>query len=295
MKFALAYSVMAHVSLPSENARSSTDHVSIDPTAFATVIDALESDSFFEALRVFINRTTQIDNCVALVFSLDGPPLILHHWSPQQPNYFQMLYRQGAYVLDPFYLASFDERRCGIHLMNDIAPDSFYESDFYMTYYKKVEMIDEIGLLCPIDDRLTAHLSLGRRSNSTPYDSEDLHRLRCLEPLLQTLLKRQSQAQVEQWRLASNGHFHGSSSGALVTKNWLAPYSVTNREAEIAGLILRGHSNISIGHALDISAETVKVHRRNLYSKLQISSQAELFLLFINHILPAREVPLNAH
>jgi DNA-binding CsgD family transcriptional regulator len=63
---------------------------------------------------------------------------------------------------------------------------------------------------------------------------------------------------------------------------------VTAREAEIADMILRGHSNASMGVILSISAETVKVHRKNLYAKMWISSQAKPFQLFISHILPQR-------
>ena len=58
----------------------------LEPVLFARVIEALETERFFEALRDFINAAVQIDNCVALAFSADTPPLILHQWSPQEPN-----------------------------------------------------------------------------------------------------------------------------------------------------------------------------------------------------------------
>lgn len=53
--------------------------------------------------------------------------------------------------------------------------------------------------------------------------------------------------------------------------------ALTRREAQLAALILQGHSNLSAALDLGISRETVKVHRRNIYRKLDISSQAELF------------------
>lgn len=257
----------------------------MDPVLFGRVIDALETDRFFEALRDFINAVVQIDNCVALAFSSDTPPLILHQWSPQEPNYFQMLYCQGAYVLDPFYRISLDDRRGGTFLLDEISPDSFNESDFYQAYYRKVQMIDEIGLLWPIDERRTIHLSLGRRARSAHYSPEDLAHIRHLEPILQALLKRHTRLRIEQWRKTSMPAATPAASSAQIASRWLAPYNVTTREAEIAAMVLRGHSNTSIGLTLNISMETVKVHRRNLYSKVRISSQAELYMLFINHIL----------
>ncbi|MHA7200753.1 response regulator transcription factor, partial [Burkholderia pseudomallei] len=56
---------------------------------------------------------------------------------------------------------------------------------------------------------------------------------------------------------------------------------LTEREMAIARLVLRGNSSKAIAERLAISPETVKVHRRHLYSKLGISSQPELFSLFL--------------
>ncbi len=56
---------------------------------------------------------------------------------------------------------------------------------------------------------------------------------------------------------------------------------LTKRELEIVTLILKGHSNLSLAAVLSLSPNTVKVHRRQIYAKLTISSQAELFRLFL--------------
>ena len=56
---------------------------------------------------------------------------------------------------------------------------------------------------------------------------------------------------------------------------------LTRRELEIVTLILKGHSNLSLAAVLELSMNTVKVHRRQIYSKLNISSQAELFRVFL--------------
>jgi DNA-binding CsgD family transcriptional regulator len=44
---------------------------------------------------------------------------------------------------------------------------------------------------------------------------------------------------------------------------------------------LRGHSSVSIGLRLGLSAQTVKVFRKQLYRRCAISSQAELFALML--------------
>ena len=46
--------------------------------------------------------------------------------------------------------------------------------------------------------------------------------------------------------------------------------------------MLLGHSTRLVAEKLGISAETVKLHRKHAYAKLDISSQAELFYLFVD-------------
>jgi DNA-binding CsgD family transcriptional regulator len=68
---------------------------------------------------------------------------------------------------------------------------------------------------------------------------------------------------------------------------------LTVRERENAHLILRGHSVKSTARVLNISPETVRMHRKNLYTKLEISSQAELFALFIDWLTRNRDATVE--
>jgi DNA-binding CsgD family transcriptional regulator len=56
---------------------------------------------------------------------------------------------------------------------------------------------------------------------------------------------------------------------------------LSQRQAEVALMILQGHSSPSIGLHLNISPQTVKVFRKQLYSRCGLSSQAELFALMM--------------
>jgi DNA-binding CsgD family transcriptional regulator len=57
---------------------------------------------------------------------------------------------------------------------------------------------------------------------------------------------------------------------------------LTRREQQVIELVLLGHSTRLVAEKLGISAETVKLHRKHAYAKLDISSQAELFYLFVD-------------
>ena len=64
---------------------------------------------------------------------------------------------------------------------------------------------------------------------------------------------------------------------------------LTERECHVAQYLLRGHSTRSLAERLGISEDTVKTHRKNLYAKLDIATQAELFSLFIASLAQAQE------
>ena len=46
--------------------------------------------------------------------------------------------------------------------------------------------------------------------------------------------------------------------------------------------MLRGYSADISAERLDISLETVRRHRKSIYKKIDVNSQADLFTLFIN-------------
>ena len=56
---------------------------------------------------------------------------------------------------------------------------------------------------------------------------------------------------------------------------------LSDRESEVARLILQGHSSKVIARMLGNSPETVKVFRKRIHTKLGLASSAELFSLFL--------------
>lgn len=62
-------------------------------------------------------------------------------------------------------------------------------------------------------------------------------------------------------------------------------WGLTEREVEIVGLILMGYPSVAIVERLGISAGTVKNHRYRLYSKLDITTEREIFMLALEQVL----------
>jgi DNA-binding NarL/FixJ family response regulator len=60
-------------------------------------------------------------------------------------------------------------------------------------------------------------------------------------------------------------------------------HGLTARELEVLQLICDGHSNREIAQALDLSANTIAVHRANIMNALGIHKTAELVVYAIQH------------
>jgi DNA-binding CsgD family transcriptional regulator len=155
-------------------------------------------------------------------------------------------------------------------VMRDIAPDDFQQTEYYRLHYATTRIVDEIGFVMRLEAGFTGVLSLSRTGTAPLFSKDDLQRLKAAAPVICAFGERH-------W-------FHvpglslkiGNAAPARIEHPLL-----TRRELEIVTLILKGHSNLSLAAVLSLSPNTVKVHRRQIYSKLNISSQAELFRLFL--------------
>lgn len=70
---------------------------------------------------------------------------------------------------------------------------------------------------------------------------------------------------------------------------------ISDREQEILSLVAKGATNQQIAHDLNISINTVKVHLRNIFSKIGVSSRTEATVYAIQHgLVPIAATPLVA-
>lgn len=142
----------------------------------------------------------------------------------------------------------------------------------YFDWYDRVGLGDEVGFGYRLDDTTQIVLSVARSAEQRHFVSGDLHQLRSMMPTVVALAARQ-------WVRVGEEVVHAQAvtdlNAARVAVIRALP--LTSREIEIVELILKGHSSEAIASCLSISLGTVKVHRRNIYQKLRISSQVELF------------------
>jgi DNA-binding CsgD family transcriptional regulator len=132
---------------------------------------------------------------------------------------------------------------------------------------------DEIQLNCQLDDDRTLCLSLG---STQRFSAEQIALLSLIQPWVIALLRQRMP--FEEVALTApapaSGHWRAS-------VNQLKGAQLTARELDVGRLMLSGCSSKEIARKLAISAETVKVHKKHIYSKLGIKSQSELFSIFL--------------
>jgi DNA-binding CsgD family transcriptional regulator len=59
--------------------------------------------------------------------------------------------------------------------------------------------------------------------------------------------------------------------------------SLSPREIEVAGMVALGHTNRAIGSMLDISTYTVSAHMRRIFTKLGVSTRAEMIAVLAHN------------
>lgn len=246
----------------------------------ADAVERVGTPEFPGRLEAALSALVHFDICMVFAYRGRGRPLALYdNMTPDVARVVVEDYLAGPYLLDPILGAVLSGRREGSAALRSLAPDRFYQSEYYRRHYIRTGIRDEVALFIGLPDDMTAVLSVTRQKAHRLFSPAEVSRLEAAAPVVRAL-----------------GAAHWASlNAALPRRRWdgaldhpvetvlerLGQGVLTVRESEVVALILKGHSSDSIARNLEISHGTVKIHRKNAYHKLGISSQAELFSLFI--------------
>lgn len=245
----------------------------------AEAITRIGRDRFEPALWEFFQGVARPDNLIILAYRDAGPPLILYLRS-DDPQVFAELdrtYVAGAFRLDPYYDLHRQRAPDGAYRMRDIAPDAFHRSRYFIEYYDQTTLLDEISFVVWPAPGVSLNLCLGRDATSgKPFSPAEIECCQRLASVVSAMTR-------EHWRGIAESAGPAEDVAASLAKAALRRQGIalSPRQAEVALLILRGHSTVSISLRLGLSAQTVKVFRKQLYRRCGISSQAELFALML--------------
>ncbi len=121
---------------------------------------ALADKEFGETFRRMMQALVRFDHIVVFAYSGAERPIDLYSTFDRNEHVvFVALYQVGPYLLDPFYHTA-RERRAGVFRMRELAPDRFFSSEYYRTYYVKTGLAEEVGFFVTTGDGTTVVLSL---------------------------------------------------------------------------------------------------------------------------------------
>lgn len=245
--------------------------------AIGQLIEELDCPGFWRSLVRVLGDYVPVDSWGAVMFS-DGRPYSFAEspYEGESPDPLFHDYIQGLYLLDPFYIANREKPVSGLFRLAEVAPERFTQTEYYRLYFNQNVKEDEVHYNVPIDETRTLCLSLGSLSRFTP---EHLALLELARPWVAGLMRQRLffEAAVSEAPTRQPQRWQGDLEQAMERLGT----PLTARELDVIRLILSGCSNKEVANKLDISAETVKVHRRHIYAKLNIKSQPELFALFL--------------
>ncbi len=253
----------------------------------ALLITRVGEADFARQLVTTLKSLVPIDDATVLVYPDTDLPVVEYFEVPAGLDHSTLdVFVAGAFVLDPFYQAASRDGRFGVFQLNELAPTGFRDSEYYKAWYRNCGYQDECGFLLPNANTGFINIALGRTGANSRFTRQQVKTLAAVRPVIEVLCQQHWQARppAATARAADNINLREQLNTAL---SQFGSSLLTEREAQVINLILHGHSTKTLAEKLSISVETVKLHRKHAYAKLEVGSQAELFYLFLDSLMSA--------
>jgi DNA-binding CsgD family transcriptional regulator len=256
-------------------------HTTAWHSAIADLVAAGDEHEISTALIEAIGVAADNEGTCLIAFRRDASPEVLRHTlEPAGAEHYLERYLAGPYLLDPLYQLAMQDSPPRVCRFRDELPDRFRSSEYYRQYCERTHLLDEIDFFAKVGDGTTLVFVVGRRTRT--FSKVELGRLEIFEPTVQVVLQNIWQARKPEADRAVRGDaMHDKLTRCF---EHFGEDVLTERERQISQLLLRGYSSKSAARELQIAPGTVMVHKRNLFSKLGISSQYGLFSLLIKQL-----------
>ncbi|MCF3996290.1 LuxR C-terminal-related transcriptional regulator, partial [Pseudomonas aeruginosa] len=162
----------------------------------------------------------------------------------------------------------------------------FFQSAYYQTYYLGAGAVEDVYYILDLGPTEKLSICLYNGLSASRYSDAQVAALAGLAPPVLELARQFCAGRAD---LSPNPQADLAPRLQEVLRGFGRDV-LTDREREACHLLLSGHSAKSSARLMDISPETVRMHRKNLYTKLEVGSQSELFALFIECLSQGQRV-----
>ena len=246
----------------------------------AQAVAALGSDDFFPALIEAVRQRVPIAYPQIWLYHPELPPRALYHEIPAAAVASQIdVYLEGPYREDPFYQTSMNRPKSRFYRLERITAGRLEQSDYYRTYYADTGTVDEAIYLARLSGGSVLNLSMMRLPKQGRFSEEDYQLLYSLADAISALM--QAHSAFDEFAV-SNLIQPGIDHQIDQAFKTFGASLLSPREKDVLELMLRGYGTDTSAERLAIARETIRRHRKAIYRKLDVSSQTDLFSLFLN-------------
>jgi DNA-binding CsgD family transcriptional regulator len=260
-------------------------------SGLAGVADSAGDSGFYGQLLQAYGKQLRADLSMVMRYSRRRAPEYLIH-TGLEPAHMD-LYLRGLYRVDPVYRLCRQRRVQGVKDLAAVSTPADRSGDYFNVFLRLTGMADDLIILLPVDAETYLGIVYER---ATLFRSHEIVLMRTLYPLIESLHRlhrRLIRARTPPALVPDTQENQTPERGLrpIDHKAALASFlrhETTPRERDIVHLILMGYPNIKIAERLKISLNTVKNHKKRLYVKLDITTERELFLAFVNFLITGR-------
>lgn len=250
--------------------------------ALARAVAATGTDEHVERLIDLIGADIGHDLVTVTRYSATRKPEFIRHrrFSDEMVQRYLSTY----YVYDPFYASWRGERRLGIVPLRALADTEARRGQYIAEFLAQSQICDEVGIL--LEDGGDWCLGIFLDRTGRPFRDAELALLAERLPVFAALHALDIRAKGPDFSRTSAP----AAPGASPRREPLLPDGLwpelSARERELVQLVLAGHPTRTIAERLGITVGTAKNHRRRIYEKLDITTERELFLQFLQYQPP---------
>ena len=239
-----------------------------------------------------VGSNSHVDRLVDLIGTLVFHDLItiVRYSTTQRPefvshrNFSDLMvskYLDIYYVYDPFYAHWRKHQQPGVYPLNGLQAKAKRRGIYIAEFLDQSVISDEVGVMLNDGPGWCLGIFLDRKKRS--FTPKEIARLEAGFTVFAAIHDLDTRSRSSNFMRTTQPSSPGRE--PIVQKATLLPSDLwpelSARERELVKLILGGYPSTSIARKLGIAAGTVKNHRLHIYKKLDITTERELFLQYI--------------